>query len=144
DGDVVLHEALDVGAAEDAHQVVVEREVEARGARVALTAGAAAELVVDAAGLVALGAQDEETAELLDLLALGAAALVPLGDGFLVLLLVLGEGGLDLGPAALGRVADLLAGEGLVVAAEDDVRAPAGHVGGDGHGALAAGERDDV
>jgi hypothetical protein len=43
---------------EDAHEVVFEREVEARGTRVALTAGAAAKLVVDAARLVALGAED--------------------------------------------------------------------------------------
>ncbi len=40
-----------------------EREVEARGAGVALAAGAAAQLVVDAPGLVALGAEDVQAAE---------------------------------------------------------------------------------
>ena len=34
-------------------------------------------------------------------------------------------------------------GHRLGIAAEDDVRAAAGHVGGDGHGALAAGLGDD-
>ena len=42
---------------EDAHQVVFERQIEARRAGVALAAGAAAQLVVDAARLVALGAR---------------------------------------------------------------------------------------
>ena len=49
--------------AEDAHQIVFEREIEARGAGIALAAGAAAELVVDAARLVALRADDVQTAE---------------------------------------------------------------------------------
>ena len=45
--------------AEDAHQVVFEREEEAERAGVALPAGAAAQLVVDAPALVPLGADDE-------------------------------------------------------------------------------------
>ena len=45
-----------------AHQVVLQREVELGFARVALPAGTAAQLVVDAAGLVALGADDAEAA----------------------------------------------------------------------------------
>ena len=56
--------ALHAVAGEDAHQVVFERQVEAARARVALAAGAAAELVVDAARLVALGAEDVQAAEL--------------------------------------------------------------------------------
>ena len=51
---------------EDAHQVVFERQVEARGARVALAAGAAAQLVVDAARFVAFGADDVQAAGGLD------------------------------------------------------------------------------
>src|SRR5690606_21899792 len=51
---------------EEAHQVILERDVELALAGVALTAGAAAELEVDAAGLVALGAEDGEAALLLD------------------------------------------------------------------------------
>ena len=53
---------------EQAHEVVLGGQVEARLARVALAAGAAAQLVVDAARLVALGAEDEQAAELLHLL----------------------------------------------------------------------------
>ena len=58
-----LHQARDAVGAEDAHQVVFERQVEARGAGVALTAGAAAQLVVDAPRLVALGADDVQAAQ---------------------------------------------------------------------------------
>ena len=68
-----LHERLDLVAREDAHQVVLERQVEAARARVALAARAAAELVVDAARLVPLGAEDVQAAELADLVALGLA-----------------------------------------------------------------------
>ena len=57
------HEAADPFRPEDAHQVVLEREVEARGAGVALAAGAAAQLVVDAAGLVTLGPEDVQAPE---------------------------------------------------------------------------------
>ena len=48
--------------AEDAHQVVFDRQVEAARARVALAARTAAQLVVDAARLVALGADDVQAA----------------------------------------------------------------------------------
>ena len=63
-----VHDGLDAIAGEDAHQRVFEREVEARGARVALAARAAAQLVVDAARLVPLGGDDAQAAELHDLL----------------------------------------------------------------------------
>ena len=59
-----VHHAGDALAAEEAHQVVLEREEEARGARVALAAGAAAQLAVDAAALVALGADDVQAARI--------------------------------------------------------------------------------
>ena len=58
-----LHEARDAVRPEDPHQVVFERQVEPRRARVALAAGAAAQLIVDAPRLVALGADDVEPAE---------------------------------------------------------------------------------
>ena len=58
---------------EQAHEVVFEREVEAALAGVALAAGAATELVVDAAALVALGAEHVEAAELAHLVAVGLA-----------------------------------------------------------------------
>ena len=58
-----LHDALDPVAGEEADEVVLAGEVEAGLAGVALAARAAAELVVDAARLVALGAEDVEAAE---------------------------------------------------------------------------------
>ena len=59
-----LHDVVDPVAGEQAHEVVLAREVEARLAGVALAARAAAELVVDPARLVALGAEHVEAAEL--------------------------------------------------------------------------------
>ena len=58
---------------EEAHQLVVEAQVEAALARIALAARTAPELVVDAPALVALGAEHVEPAELADLVALGLA-----------------------------------------------------------------------
>ena len=49
-----LHQALGLLAAKAAHQLIFQREVEARGAGVALAGGAAAQLVINAPGLVAL------------------------------------------------------------------------------------------
>ena len=79
DGGVVvhaqgLHHVHDPLGAEQAHDVVLQGQVEAALAGVALTAGTAAQLVVDAAGLVALGAQDEQAAGLADLIGLGASS----------------------------------------------------------------------
>ena len=59
-----LHHVGDAVAAEQAHEVVLQRDIEPRFAWVALTAGTAAELVVDTAGVVALGADDEQAAGL--------------------------------------------------------------------------------
>ena len=58
------HDVLDPVAGEQAHELVLAGQVEARLAGVALSAGAAAELVVDPARLVPLGADDVEAAEL--------------------------------------------------------------------------------
>src|SRR5207248_8406390 len=57
DGDALFHPQLqhelrDALAGEDAEQVVLEREVEARRAWVALSAGEPTQLIVDAAGCV--------------------------------------------------------------------------------------------
>ena len=141
DGHVVLepepgHEARDPLAGEALEERILEREVEARRARVALAAGAAAQLVVDAPAVVALGADDVEAAG-------GHDALVVLGAGGLRLC---ERRGVDL-RRCLERV-DALAVEGLGghaggVAAEQDVRAAAGHVGGDGDRPAAPGLGDD-
>ena len=70
-----VHQGLDALAAEDAQQIVFEREEEARRAGIALAAGAAAKLVIDAAGFVAFGAENVQAAEGDDFVALGAALL---------------------------------------------------------------------
>ena len=84
-----VQDAVDPVAGEQAHQVVLGGQEEARLARVALAAGAAAELVVDPARLVALGADDVEAAGLHDQLAvlrdLGLVARVGLVPGRVVL-----------------------------------------------------------
>ena len=120
---------------EEAHELVLEREVEATLPRVALTAGAATELVVDPAALVAFGAEHVEAAELADVVALFGALGLELGDERVELLGVL------LGRGAAGE--DLLGGEALGVAAEQDVDATTGHVRGHGDRVQATGLGDD-
>src|ERR1700674_5981056 len=61
-----VHEGFDAFAAKDAHEIVFEREEEARRAGVALAAGATAQLIVDAASFVAFGAENVQAAELDD------------------------------------------------------------------------------
>ncbi len=131
------HHAVHALRTEDAHQVVVEREVELGAAGIALAARTAAQLVVDAAALVALGAEHVKSAGLQrDLLLradLGGDFRLPLGDLGLARLAAL--------RALVGHpVAHLI----LDVAAELDVGAAAGHVGGDGDGTRHAGLGDDV
>src|SRR5581483_9772827 len=59
-----FHDPLDAVACEEADEIILAREVEARLAGIALTPGSAAQLVVDPAGLVPLGAEHVEPAEL--------------------------------------------------------------------------------
>ena len=125
---------------EQAHEVVGERQVEAALARVALTAGATAQLVVDATRLVALGAEDVEPAGLDDRRRLlGDAVAHRLVDGVPLGLVLVGR--LD-GVESLGL--HLLHGEELGVAAEHDVGASTGHVGRDRDGAEASRAGDDL
>ncbi len=133
------HHALDHLGLEQPHQVVAEGEVEAGLTGVALTAGTTAQLVVDTTRLVPLGTEHVQAAEGLDLFLLGLdRRLGPL------------QGGrqrrrplLDVLLGVEATLAQLGLGEVLGVAAELDVRTTAGHVGGHGHGALAAGLGDD-
>ena len=151
----------DAIGAEDAHQVVFERQEEARRARIALAAGAAAQLVVDAARFVPLGADDVQAAEVDDFLVLfvgqalevredaipvGALDAVEAVDVEEVDVLVVVDVLLFALDDLLGDVfvQALLARHVLGVAAEQDVGAAAGHVGGDRDRALAAGLRDDL
>ena len=66
-----LQDPVDPVGLEQPHQLVLERQVEAGLARVALAAGTTAQLVVDPARLVPLGADDVEAAEVADLVVLG-------------------------------------------------------------------------
>ncbi len=79
-----FHDAFDAVGAEFAHEVVFHGGIELAEAGVALTAGATAELVVDAAGFVAFGADDTEAAEGFDFVVdfdVGTAAGHVCGDG---------------------------------------------------------------
>ena len=71
EAEALQHRVHALGA-EDAHQIVFEREEELRGAGIALAAGAAAQLVVDAPALMPLAADDEEPAAVERDLPLGA------------------------------------------------------------------------
>ena len=124
---------------EQTHEVVLEAQVEAGLARVALTAGTAAQLVIDTAGLMALGAEHIQAAEPDDLLVLVLDLLLDLGQGARPTLLVLLRGVIR--GVALGL--ELGVGQELHVAAQHDVGTTACHVGGHGHGALAAGHGHD-
>ncbi len=77
----LLHHVHDPLRAEQAHDVVLQGQVEPGLAGVALTAGTAAQLVVDAAGLVALGAQDKQAAYGADLVRLVLDLVLILGLG---------------------------------------------------------------
>ena len=148
-----LHQVRDALAAKQAQQIVFKREVEARLARVALTAGTAAQLVVDTAGIVALRADDEQAPCLADLVRLTADLLAVLFKGLgehvarVEDLLVVGLG-------VAGRLGDELVAETrlaqiglchvLGVAAEHDIGTTAGHVRRDRDCAELTGLRDDL
>ncbi len=126
------HDAVDALAGEDAQQRVLERHVEARAARVALPPGAAAQLVVDAARFVALGADDVQAAGLYHLVVqrLPLAAQLVDADALFLRRQVFRR---------LDQIALL-----LDVAAEHDVGAAPRHVGCDGDHLRAAGLRHDL
>ena len=127
-----VHDGAYAVTREDAHQRVVQAQVEAAGAGVALAAGTAAQLVVDAAAFVAFGRHDAQAAGGLHLVVQG----LPLVLELLRALLALG--------VAQRRVffekLDLL----LDVATQHDVGAPPGHVGGNGDHARPAGLGHDL
>ena len=90
-GERRVHHARHETGREQAHELVFERQIEAALARVALATGAAAQLVVDAARLVAFGTEHVETAELAHLLALGLALRLELRQQLLVARVELGR-----------------------------------------------------
>ena len=142
DGDVVgkgpAHHPVHGAGGEQAHQVVLQGQEEPALTRVALAPRPAPQLVVDAPALVALAAQHVETAECTDLVALGRADLLELGPDLVELRRPLLGGEVD--PPA-GR---LPGGQPLGIAAQDDVDASAGHVGGHGHATHPAGLGHDL
>jgi hypothetical protein len=75
-----LHQAGDALGPEDAQQIVFQRQVEPTRSGITLTTGATTQLVVDAARLVTLGAQDVQTARFADLLLVGLSGLAMLGQ----------------------------------------------------------------
>ena len=70
------HQPLHALAAEDAHQIVLQGEIEARAAGIALAAGAAPQLVVDTPRIVPLGAQDVQAAQRGDFIVLTVGLLL--------------------------------------------------------------------
>ena len=122
---------VDAVRREPLHERVLEGQVEARRAGVALAAGAAAQLVVDAARVVALGADDVQAARRHDLVVLDAASSCAFASA-VVVDLRRRLGGVD--ALLVERAAEA---RPVGVAAQLDVRAAAGHVGRDGHGAAA-------
>ena len=148
-----LHHALHPLGAEQTHDVVRERDVKAALAGVALTTGTTAQLVVNAAGLVPLGADDIQAAGLAHAVGLGVDALFVLRHALSkqsagledLLVLSLGVAG-GLGDDLLGEagLTQVRLGQILRVAAEHDIRAAAGHVRRDRDGAELTGLRDDL
>ena len=125
-----LQHAAHAVAAENAHQIVFEREEETAGTGIALATGAATQLVVDAAAFMALRADHEKP------------------TGGLHLFMILGNLGTDVGrffvtQADIGQNIGFLAQPHVQIAAEFDVGAAAGHVGGDGHRTRRASLRHD-
>ena len=150
----LLHHGADLvhaRTAEQAHKIVFERQVELRGARVALTTGTTAQLVVDASAFVTLGADDAQAAGLQDALLLGFARCARDVERLLALALrrrrqaaFIGglHAGLEVGVEA--ALEQHVVSEHVGVAAEQDVGTAACHVRGDGDGADTAGLGDDV
>src|SRR6267142_3140817 len=127
-----LHDGVDPLSGEDPQQRIFEREKETRGARVPLPARAAAQLVVDAARFVSLGADDVQATRRDDLV----VQILPLPSQSSDAGLFLGR--LDI--LFLPQQVDLL----LDVAAEHDVGAAASHIGRDGDHLGASRLRDDL
>ena len=107
-------------------------------AGVALASGAPAKLVVDAARFVALGADDVQAAGADDFLVLG------FDDALGLVQLPLPTARRVASSGSISSSFQKLARHKFRVAAEQDVRAAPGHVGGDGDRAFASGLRDDL
>ena len=152
DAEALKHADEPLGAVKT-HDVVRQRQEKPALAGVALTAASAAQLVIDTARLVPLGAEDVQSARGAHLFGLRARHGLVLGHLFAEERARF-EDRFVLGFGVAGRLADRVLvvsgaaeiglGQILRVAAEHDVRAAAGHVRGDRHGAELARLRDDL
>ncbi len=153
-GEHALPQGFHLLAAEQAHEVVFQREVEARRAGVALTGGAPAQLVVNAAGFVPFRADDVQAAQLAHFFHIFHVN-QELLDGFFIDAVLFGGQVLQQGAAlGVGQVVGvgIAAGQHTVdvpqdffgqLAAQLDIHTAAGHVGGDGDGPIRARAGDD-
>ena len=148
-----VHHGADPLGAEEAHQVVLQGDEELGGALVSLPAGPAPQLVIDPAAFMPLRADNMQAAGRRHLVVLLIRLLLEL----LIQLVVPGPGGQHLLRHILvvsgGGLDDFLFHALLAhgpprhefrVAAQQDVRAAARHVGGDGHRAVMAGLGHDL
>ena len=133
----------DALASEQTHKVVLERQAEARGAGVALTSRTAAELVVDTAAFMTLGAENKESADFGDPLCLGRDLFFEFfqvfgifrtkRDDLFVRRGIIARCGADLFLGA-SRLAHFVLCHEFGVAAEHNVGSASRHVGRDGDG----------
>ena len=148
-----FHHAHDPLRAEKTHDVIRQCQIEPAFARVALTAGTAAQLIVDTSGLVALRAEDEQAAGSLDKFCLGVGFLLVLcqlfgkklsgsQDVFIVRLCkACGFRDHFIGKAFLPQIHP---GHKFRVAAENDIGASSGHVRRNGYRPRSARLRNDL
>src|SRR5713101_6147052 len=127
-----VHQALETVGAEDSEQIVLEREIKTRRTGITLATRTPAQLVIDPPRLVALRAEDVKSARPNHEFALTRAYLAMTRQRLLELR-VAGVAG-----AGFGRR------KSLVIAAEHDIGAAAGHVGRDGYRLVTPRLRDDL
>ena len=126
----LLQHAVDPLGTEDAHQIVLQGQIELRRPRVALTAGTTAQLVVDTAAFMTFGAEHEQPAGLQNDVTVALDFFFDLGRrGFVFV--------------GAGFGIDVLRQAHFQVAAQLNVGAAARHIGGDRHAAGPAGLGDD-
>src|SRR5579863_644765 len=154
-----LQQIRDPLLGEDAHQIVFEGKIETGRSGIALASGAPAKLVIDAPGLVALGAEDVQSAGGNDFIVLFVSLLFitiqdfrPLGGGDYVLVatvvpdrtLAVVHYGLYLALGGAQRLCDSFLhafhfGREFRISTEQNIGSAARHVGGNRHHAFASG-----
>src|SRR5439155_21926026 len=158
-----LEQSRDPLFGEDTHQVIFEQEIKTRSSGIALAAGASAQLVVNATGLVALGAENEQAARSGDFVVLRVSLRSVAGESFVPLIgrhdvftagvvpdgaLRIVHGNLEFALCHAKRLGNsllyaLLLGHELGIATEENVGAATRHVGGNRDHAFALGLGDD-